>query len=293
MSDFGPSFLDLTREQVIELDGFHEFVPVVEDRKRLDIFDRIPVCHQAIDEVDLALRKGRIRDELGRLKLYDADTFDHSVAVSLLATHLALNDEKLVAEDRRLLTQGALLHDIGKTAVPLSIINPARAEEVAVFTHDEILEKVGIHPVEGYKRAHGAYQDEVDLRTRRIVPLLVLAHHRFNQDTGRPVYPVNEVLDGLVDEGVLDVQDRDLVVNGDPALSALGKILGLSDGYHAMTSGRSYNKGKFADPTVLLEEMEAAYPDMDSDIQEIMSGIHLVRFPDCNWMVPITVGARL
>lgn len=143
---------------------------------------------------------------LTRLKTRDEVSFQHSVAVCALvgifARHLKL-DAKLV----RILSVGALLHDIGKVLTPTSILSKA-----AGLTANEMAVMQG-HPREGY---------EILARTKGlpdVVKEICLHHHEKLDGSGYP--------DGL---------------KGDEIGTAV-RIVAICDVYDALTSVRPYKNG--------------------------------------------------
>ncbi|MBX9832724.1 MAG: HD-GYP domain-containing protein, partial [Burkholderiaceae bacterium] len=80
---------------------------------------------------------------LARLKTADDYTYMHSVAVCALMVALA-KQLKLTDEQARLAGMAGLLHDLGKAAIPLSVLNkPGKLT-------DKEFDVVRSHPVEGY-----------------------------------------------------------------------------------------------------------------------------------------------
>lgn len=143
---------------------------------------------------------------LTKLKTKDEISFQHSVAVcalvGLFARHLKL-DSNLV----RMLSVGALLHDIGKIRIPTAILTKAdklTAHEMAVMQ---------THPREGYAML---------ARTKglpEIVGKICLHHHEKLDGSGYP--------DGLKDGQI----------------SAAARIVAICDVFDALTSIRPYKKG--------------------------------------------------
>ena len=89
--------------------------------------------NQVVSEMaDSVLRNPDALTSLSRLKHFDEYTFFHSVNTSLLALSLGRNlgiDEALLHQ----LGVGTLLHDIGKTKVPLEILNKPGKYEAHEF----------------------------------------------------------------------------------------------------------------------------------------------------------------
>lgn len=134
----------------------------------------------------------------------DTYTAGHNFRVTMYA--LKLGEEMLLKpEQLRALSQGAIVHDVGKIKVPDSILNkPGRLtpEERSI---------IEMHPVEGYEmcRDLGFMKEELDI---------IRSHHEKWDGTGYP--------DQLQGEQI-------------PLLS---RIVAVADVYDALTSTRSYRK---------------------------------------------------
>lgn len=140
-----------------------------------------------------------------RLKSHDDYTYLHSVAVCALMLSLAAQ-LKLDQHQTKRAGMAGLLHDVGKAAVPLTILNkPARLTE-------EEFEEMKIHPVAGAEilRISGADADLQDV---------ALHHHEKINGTGYP--------HGL---------------RGN-AISLLARMASICDVYDAVTSDRPYKAG--------------------------------------------------
>ena len=138
------------------------------------------------------------------LKEYENLTYCHSVNVAilslLLARQLALDEATTF-----ILVEAALLHDIGKTRVPLEIVKKPgalnRAERKLIEAHttlgaEILMETPGLHP---------------------IAPVVALEHHR-----------------GLTHAGYPDL--------GDATPHIMSQIVSVADVYEAMTGSRSYRE---------------------------------------------------
>ena len=146
---------------------------------------------------------------LSRLKQFDEYTFYHSVNTSLLAMSLGRD----LGFERSLLHQvgvGTLLHDIGKTKVPIEILNkPGQFEPHEM----EIMKQHVLRGVEVLSAATG-------LGDSYVRP--ALEHHERVDGTG---YPYRRVKDEL---------------------SQFGLMAAVVDIYDAITSDRCYHKGRAA-----------------------------------------------
>lgn len=146
---------------------------------------------------------------LSRLKHFDEYTFYHSVNTSLLAMSLGRD----LGFDRSTLHEigvGTLLHDIGKTKVPIEILNkPGRFEPHEM----EIMKQHVLRGVEVLTTTTG-------LGDTYVRP--ALEHHERVDGTG---YPYRRVKDQL---------------------SRFGLMAAVVDIYDAITSDRCYHKGRVA-----------------------------------------------
>jgi putative nucleotidyltransferase with HDIG domain len=139
------------------------------------------------------------------LKEYENLTYCHSVNVAILSLmlgrQLRLNDDLITV-----LVEAALLHDIGKTRVPLEIVQKPgaldRAERKLIEAHttfgaEILVDTVGVHP---------------------LAPTVALEHHRGINGTGYP-----DLGGGVV-----------------PHL--MSQIVSVADIYEALTGARSYRQ---------------------------------------------------
>jgi putative nucleotidyltransferase with HDIG domain len=143
---------------------------------------------------------------LARLKSADEYVYMHSVTVCALMVSLARQMGLSDAEVRTAGTAG-LLHDVGKAAIPLEILNKPSALTLEEF---EIVKR---HP----RMGHQMLKDSGV--TDPTVLAVVLQHHEKTQGGGYP--------DGLVDAQI----DR------------MAKMAAVCDVYDAITSNRPYKAG--------------------------------------------------
>lgn len=144
----------------------------------------------------------RIFNMLHCIRDYDDTTYMHSVNVSLIcncfATWLGMSDE-----DTRVITLGGILHDIGKTSVPHSIL-----QKPDLLTPEEY-NVAKLHTVQGYNIMKSKKIDD------RIKMIALQHHERFD----RSGYPFGK--------------------SGDE-IEPLSMIVAIADVYDAMTSDRVY-----------------------------------------------------
>jgi putative nucleotidyltransferase with HDIG domain len=134
---------------------------------------------------------------------HDMYTYLHSVRVSAYATAIAAQMGLSRRDDLRNIALGAIFHDVGKSAVPITIINKS-----GPLLHHE-WEKMKSHPIEGLKKIENTILNHVSRE-------IVLHHHERLNGSGYP--------DALTEDSLLqEVQ-----------------IAALADIYDALTSSRSY-----------------------------------------------------
>ncbi|TAJ09191.1 MAG: HD-GYP domain-containing protein [Nitrospirae bacterium] len=154
---------------------------------------------------DSVLRNPAALTSLSRLKSFDEYTFFHSVNTSVLALGMG----RSLGMDRatlHLLGMGTLLHDVGKTRVPLEILNkPGRYEP----NEYEIIKEHALHGAEILSRTPGLHECAIKP---------ALEHHERVDGTGYPHQRKGH------------------------ELSQFGLIGSIVDIYDAMTSDRVYHK---------------------------------------------------
>ncbi|MCZ8093601.1 MAG: HD-GYP domain-containing protein [Acidovorax sp.] len=153
---------------------------------------------------------------LARLKTADDYTYMHSVAVCAMMVALA-KQVGLSEEHTRSAGMAGLLHDLGKAAIPLAVLN-----KPGKLTDDEF-EVIKSHPVEGYNmlKEGGSVEDSV---------LDACLHH-------------HEKIDG---SGYPDK------LKGDE-ITLIARMTAICDVYDAITSDRPYKRGW--DPSESLRRM--------------------------------------
>jgi putative nucleotidyltransferase with HDIG domain len=124
------------------------------------------------DLVEQAVRRSDVRSWLDVVRRFDDATHQHCLIVAGLAAGFARH-LRLGRADSQILTQAALLHDVGKSRIPLDILNkPARLDprEMAVMRG---------HPVLGHEMLTGQAYPEALLA-------VVRSHHEALDGTGYP-----------------------------------------------------------------------------------------------------------
>lgn len=180
--------------------------------KALDMSSVQPLVEEISDSVN---RHPGALVSLVRLKTADDYTYMHSVAVCTLMVALA-RQLGLDEADTRSAGIAGLLHDIGKAALPMSVLKkPGRLTE-------EEFDIVRQHPAHGQRMLSGQVTDPVVLD-------VVLHHHEKTDGTGYP-----ERLAG-------------------DAISLFAKMGAICDVYDAITSNRPYKPGW--DPAEAISRM--------------------------------------
>ncbi len=112
--------------------------------------------------------------EIAHLKAHDEYTFVHTVNVALLSAALA-EAVGLGSTQVHEVTQAALLHDLGKRVIPLSILN-----KQGQLTPEERT-AMQRHPIEGARLLMGR------ARVPTIAPIVAFEHHMHLDGSGYPV----------------------------------------------------------------------------------------------------------
>ena len=194
---------------VFEDDEITDHTPIVSEQtrlkaikslKRLNIDDCIFVANNIVEEIR---ESESMIVETINLSTYDNYTYTHSVNVDILSVIIGVACG-LRDDDLRKLSQAALMHDIGKTCVPIEIINkPGRLT-------DEEFTEVKKHPYYGYNMLRDNY--DVSSVSRNAI----LSHHENEDGSGYPR--------GLNSEKI----------------HQFAKIIHIADVYDALTTKRSY-----------------------------------------------------
>jgi putative nucleotidyltransferase with HDIG domain len=165
------------------------------------------VAHVVDRLVDSVLRHEGALTSLSRLKSFDEYTFYHSVNTSVLALALGRNLQ-MDRESLHLLGMGALLHDVGKTKIPLQILN--KPDRLTSFEY-EIIKQHALRGAEILSNTTGVPE---------LAVLPALEHHERVNGTG---YPFGRK---------------------QPELSLSGMITAVADIYDAITTDRCYHRAK-------------------------------------------------
>jgi putative nucleotidyltransferase with HDIG domain len=167
-----------------------------------------------------AIAEGGIRRWLEVVWTYDDATYQHCLLVAGLAAEFA-SSLRFATNDQKYVIRGAVLHDLGKSKIPLAILNkptPLTSEEAAVLrTHAGI----------GYELLRRQPHYEPELLE------VVLRHHELLDGSGYP-------------DGIAGTQINDLV-----------RLVTICDIYAALIERRSYKPAiEPARAFKMLQEME-------------------------------------
>lgn len=183
----------------------NELINVLNHVSKRNVVNIEPIKDCVEDFVANALNDDEILVNLLYLKRIDNYTVNHSMGVFiyslLMGRLLGLDNKKLVY-----LGIGALLHDVGKSNIPLEILNKPGKLEKWEF------EEVKKHPIYGFKileRNTGIHPD---------ILRMVLEHHESFDGSG---YPAGKKAEEILFES---------------------KLIALADVYDAVTTERVYRK---------------------------------------------------
>ena len=168
-----------------------------------------------------------VRSPLKQLEEYHKHTYLHSVHVAFIASQIAA-EFGLSSHRIESVAMGALLHDIGKLDVPLSILN-----KEGPLT-DEELQFIQQHPLRSYERAGEA---GVPMLPR----LICLMHHYCINGEGYPIHFPEGVDSSRVPTEARIVTVADMyaaIVSPRPYKDSLEDIYALGELYKDVYNGR-------------------------------------------------------
>lgn len=181
---------------------------------------------QQIDQKEMIL-------ELDDLKMNDEYTYEHCVAVAILAT-LVCHKMNMNSIQKEKIVMGAMIHDIGKIIIPKDILNKptglSREEYELIKSHAEI----------GYKMI----KENQELSP--ITKLAVLCHHEREDGSGYPLGKGEELHIGP-------------------------KIVAACDLYHALISDRCYRQGLPISEAIAIGQKEAIHPEVRGIIEGLFA----------------------
>lgn len=216
--------MDIEGVYVFEDDEITEHTPTVSEKtriaalkslKRLNIDDCIFIANNIVEEIR---ESDSMIVETINIASYDNYTYNHSVNVDILSVILGVA-MGMRDDDLKKLSQAALLHDIGKTCIPIEIMN-----KPGKLTPEEYAE-VQKHPLYGYNLLKENH--DISSVTRNAI----YSHHENEDGTG---YPRN--------------------LKGDK-IHHFAKIIHIADVYDALTTKRVYKDAM--NPADALEYLNA------------------------------------
>jgi len=225
-------------ERVVTLDQRKLYVRGITASKNLmqKAADNSTIYQYEVDEliqpfVEEVKREKNIFGLLEQLQTKDEYTFQHTINIGILA-YIFGDWYGLKGEELHRLATAGTLHDIGKSKIPLEILNkPGKLtpEEYAIMKN---------HSKLGYEilQRSGGYQEDV--------MLAVLQHHERQNGTG---YPLN-----LIGQQI----------------HIFARIVAVADTYHAMTSDRVYRHK--VNPYVVLETLKRNMHNLDVQIIHVV-----------------------
>lgn len=158
----------------------------------------------------------KINNLLDKLMKYHGETYDHSLRVAAICRYLS-DINTLDHENRSLVNNSGLLHDIGKLNVPLQLLNK---KDKLTLEEKEIIHD---HVRDGYLMLKGNFFKEIS-------EVMVL-HHEFSNNP----YPRKD-LDRRKSLREHDRREKK------EKLAVLGQILAVSDMYDALLRERAYKR---------------------------------------------------
>jgi putative nucleotidyltransferase with HDIG domain len=179
--------------------------------RRLDLVTVRDLVHLLIHKV---ARSNAALGQILAVKQYENLTYCHSVNVAMLSLligkHIGLGDAAIAA-----LVEAALLHDIGKTRIPLDVVKKPGALDKRERTLIE---------------AHTTFGAEILVQIdglRPLTPIVALEHHRSVKGSGYP----------------------DLA---DSVPHVMSQLVSVADIYEAITGARSYQKPTLPEHACLI-----------------------------------------
>ncbi|MEO5356652.1 MAG: DUF3391 domain-containing protein [Nitrospirae bacterium YQR-1] len=169
--------------------------------------EKLKECRGAVEEiVDIIEKNGLVISDLLTINKYDYYTYTHSVNVCVLTVGLALSLKMFPENEIPSIGIGALLHDIGKSLIPVEILNKPSMLTESEFT---VMKQ---HVLMAQKILSG---QKILLRE---IYHPVMEHHEKLSGKGYP-------------RGLADGQ-----------IHPVGRLVSLIDTYDALTTARPYKK---------------------------------------------------
>ncbi|MBF0465261.1 MAG: DUF3391 domain-containing protein [Nitrospirae bacterium] len=169
--------------------------------------DKIKECRGSVEEiVDTIEKNGIVIKDLLTINKYDYYTYTHSVNVCVLSIGLALSLGTFTKSEIHSIGMGALLHDIGKSSIPVEILNKPsmlNEKEYSIMRQHVLM-------------ANKILSEQKILLNEIYHP--VMEHHEKLTGGGYP-------------KGLTDSQ-----------IHPWGKLVSLIDAYDALTTARPYKR---------------------------------------------------
>lgn len=216
-----------TKDREVEIQ-YNDLVDKIQAAfKKMRYFKEVPVAEMqrmVSEDVTRLVYTTGIVNTIKRIKGHDDYTYNHSINVAvisgLLGRWIGMNYEEI----QRLML-GGLLHDIGKSQVPLEILNkPGRLDGEELYLMRQ-------HAVKGYQ----LIQDKQDVPDS--VKSSILQHHERMDGSGYPfavpgekihahakIIAVADIYDAITSERVYDVKRSPVVAVQELAKDMFGKL---------------------------------------------------------------------
>lgn len=171
--------------------------------------------------VELICREDAVASQLCGVMYHDYHTFTHSANVAYYCVMLAKEAGISSVQELREVAKGALLHDLGKLAIPEAILTkPGKLT-------DEEFSIIKLHPTIGFRKLCR----RPDISTAQL--MMVYQHHERLDGTG---YPVR--------------------VSGSE-IHPWARICGVADVFEALTSNRPYRAGMSMEAAFQIMDRQA------------------------------------
>lgn len=183
------------------------------------------------------MQKKEIKKYMDKMLLYDEETYYHSCNVAMMVEKMLRHILKRRISDKetyfRNIMIGAMLHDIGKTQVPIEVIHkkePLNKLDMA---------QIRRHPLNGIQMVEKEQFPDV-------VTDIILKHHERLDGSGYPCGYIGSEIGQEV------------------------KIVTMADMYCALTEARSYKKALSIEESLIILEKDLEKSIFDSNLLEIL-----------------------
>lgn len=172
-------------------------------------------------------------------------TYIHSVHVAFIAVQIGIQCN-LPEKDLKTLSLGSVLHDVGKTEIPTSLL-----DKKGTLTDDEF-NIIKTHPEKGYHILKSANFDDEVCR-------IALTHHRKLNNTGYPMENDDENANRLLNT----------------SLDNLTQIVQVADMFEAIVTTRAYKKKYDIRKAIQLLENDVNSGVLEFQYVSILSNLSL------------------